>query len=390
MTGGKVRAIYVILYMAFATWRVYYNVYLEENQFTGVQIGIINALIQSTLFIVVPIWGVIADKRGIRPSLRIAVTVSALILISLAYILNFWVLIFVILLLTLFHHSLGPLTDALAIKFAQTDGKYNYGNLRMWGSLGWAVSSIVSGFVFIRLDLKYAFPLSGLLFLSSLFLLQTPRSPKTKLYHPHFQQIKIRELARNKALLFFLFILFIYGVACSPVNAYMNLYFTELGADNYTIGLAYAIQALSEIPFFLVGNYLLKHMGTRWVIILSMIVMVLRLFVYALFPSIPMAIFMGALQGITLSFFLVGVVDFLHRQLPAGRHATAQSILWGLYFGLGHTAGNLVIGILKDKNGMVGIMHIFAFFTLAILTTTALDFLLIYRKNRQTGLKSFN
>jgi MFS transporter, PPP family, 3-phenylpropionic acid transporter len=382
MTGGKVRAIYLILYMAFATWRVYYNVYLEENHFSGVQIGVINALIQSTLFIVVPIWGVIADKRGIRPSLRIAVTVSALILLSLGYLLNFWVLMIVILLLTLFHHPIGPLTDALAVQFAVSDKKYNYGNLRMWGSLGWAIASILTGYAFKRLDLKYAFPLSGLLFLSSLFLLQTPKSPKTKLYHPHFQNISLRELAKNKALLFFIFILFIYGVACSPVNAYMNLYFTELGADNYTIGIAYSIQALSEIPFFLVGNYLLKRIGTRWVIIISMIVMLLRLFVYALFPDITTGIIMGALQGITLSFFLVGVVDFLHKQLPAGRHATAQSILWGLYFGLGHTAGNLIIGILKDTNGMIGVMHIFAYFTLAILVTTTLDFLIIYRKKK--------
>jgi PPP family 3-phenylpropionic acid transporter len=377
MTGAKIKTLYFVLYMAFASWRVFYNVYLEDHDFSGVEIGIINALIQATLFIVVPVWGIIADKRGIRPTLRIAVIGSASILLVLAYILNFWILIFIILFLMLFHHPLGPLTDALAVQFSESDKKYNYGNLRMWGSLGWAVASIIGGYLFIRFDLKFAFTLSGLLFITCLLFLQTPKAPTAKLYHPHFQQIKIRELTKNKALFFFIFILFVYGIACSPVNAYINLYFDELGADNYTIGLAYAIQAITETPFFLIGNYLLKRLGSRKIIVLSMFVMVIRLFMYALIPNITIGLLMGALQGITLSFFLVGVVDFLHKQLPAGRHATAQSILWALYFGLGNMVGNLVIGILKDSTGMVGVMHIFAFFTLSILLLTTVDFAVI-------------
>ena len=78
MTGRKVISIYFILYMGFASWRVFYNVYLDDNGFSGTQIGVINALIQASLFVVVPIWGYIADKRGIRPTLRIAVFASAM------------------------------------------------------------------------------------------------------------------------------------------------------------------------------------------------------------------------------------------------------------------------------------------------------------------------
>jgi PPP family 3-phenylpropionic acid transporter len=386
MTGIKVKSIYFVLYMAFASWRVFYNVYLEQHQFTGVQIGVINALIQASLFIVVPVWGIIADKRGIRPSLRIAVISSAVVLFILAYVLNFWVLIFVVILLMLFHHPLGPLADALAVQFSESDIRYNYGNMRMWGSLGWAVASIIGGLVFVRTDLKFVFSVASLLFIVTLLFLRTPKSPATKLYHPHFQQIRLSDIIKNKALFFFIFILFAYGIACSPVNTYINLYFTGLGADNYVVGLAYAIQALAEVPFFLIGNYFLKRLGARTVIIFSMFVMAVRLFVYALFPSITVGLMMGALQGITLSFFLVGVVEFLHRHLPAGRHATAQSIIWALYFGIGNMTGNLVIGILKDSKGMVGVMQLFAFFTLVILLITSFDFMIIGRRSLAAGV----
>ncbi len=383
MTGARVKTLYFILYLGFATWRVFYNIYLEENNFSGTQIGVINALIQATIFVIVPIWGYIADKKGIRPTLRIAVFSTAILLMGLGNILDFWWLIVYIFILTLFHHPLAPLIDALAVQFSQTNSRYYYGNLRLWGSFGWAVASVIGGFLFMVVSLKMVFPITSLLFFATLLFLRTPKKSSTILYKPHFERIKFKEIRSNTALLIFLVIIFFYGIASSPVNAYMNLYFSELGADNSVIGIAYTIQSLSELPFFIIGNRLLKRFGSRLVIIISMFVMVIRLLVYALVPSIPVAMGICALQGITLSFLLVGVVDYLHNQLPKSRHATAQSLLWGLYFGLGHTVGNLLIGVIKDMKGMVGVMYIFTFLTGIIFLFTTIDFTLQFRKRKE-------
>jgi len=381
MTGIKI--IYFILYMAFATWRVFYNVYLEENNFSGIQIGVINALIQATIFFIVPVWGIIADRKGIRPTMRVALFFTGIMILGLGNVLNFWWLIAYISVLFLFHHPLGPLIDALAVQFSDTNHESNYGNLRLWGSFGWAVASIIGGYLFLQLGLKLIFPIASLLFLVTIIFLRIPERSPTKLYKPHFERIKFMEIVNNRALMIFLIILFLYGIACSPVNAYMNLYFSELGADNSQIGIAYTIQALSELPFFIIGNQLLKRFGSRLVIIISMMIMVVRLFIYAFVPSIPVALGACALQGITLSFLLVGVVDYIHSQLPRSRHATAQSLLWVLYFGLGHTLGNLFIGILKDMNGMVGVMFSFALLTCAILLITSVDFAIQFNKYKR-------
>jgi PPP family 3-phenylpropionic acid transporter len=368
--------------MAFATWRVFYNVYLEEHSFSGIQIGIINALIQATIFIVVPVWGVIADRKGIRPTMRFALFFTGIIMLGLGNVLHFGWLIFYIIVLLLFHHPLGPLIDALSVQFSESSPGYNYGNLRLWGSFGWAVASITGGYLFLHWNLKNLFPLTSLLFMVTIVFLQTPGRRSTVSYKPHFEHIRIKEIMSNRALLIFLIILFLYGMACSPVNAYMNLYFKELGADNSQIGIAYTIQALSELPFFIIGNRLLQHFGSRLVIIFSMTIMVLRMSIYAFIPSIPVALVACALQGMTLSFLLVGVVDYLHSQLPRSRHATAQSLLWGLYFGLGHTLGNLFIGILKDLKGMVGVMFVFVVFTFATLLITTFDFVFQFHTKR--------
>jgi len=381
MNVKKIKAIYFIMFLALAIWRVFYNVFLEDNDFTVAEIGIINALIQATVFVVVPVWGYFADKRGIRPTLRIAVIFAAILMSVLGYVLDFWVLILFIMLLTVFYHPLSSLLDALAVQFTSGNNHHNYGSLRLWGSLGWAISAMIGGLLFSHFSLKIIFPLSAILLLVTLFFLRTPPGDTVR-YKPHFEKIRLRMIIKNKELMIFLFILLFYGLACSPVNVYINLYFKELGADNFTIGAAYFIQSLSELPFFIVGDRLMKRYGALTVIIISMISLFLRYTVYAFIPVISVGLVMCLLHGITFSFLMVGVVNYLHRKLP-GRHATAQSLLWVFYFGLGHTAGNLIIGILKDIIGMTGVMVVYTLVTFAILVFTSFG-IILRRKSKRT------
>jgi len=375
MTGARIKSIYLLIYMGFATWRVFYNVFLEENHFTGTEIGLINAFFQSSIFLIVPLWGFVADKQGIRLTLKWLCIATAIFILFLGKIQAFWILIIYIILLSIFHHPLGPLSDALAVEFSKTNTKYNYGKLRLWGSLGWAIASIFGGYLFMHISTDYIFPVSAIFFLSVFFFLKIPLKRKV-IYKPDFQPFHLTFLYRNKQLFIFICILLLYGMACSPINPFINLYFTELNANNKIIGIAYAIQAFSELPFFIIGERLIQRFGSKRIIILSLFVMAVRMFLYGFFPSVPLGLGLGVLQGITLSFFLVGVVDYIHQLLPAGRFAIAQSIIWGIYFGIGQTVGNIIIGYLKDLTGMVNVMWIFGILAFVVLIATVIYFYL--------------
>jgi len=388
MTGARIKSIYLFLYMGFAIWRVFYNVFLEENQFTGAQIGVLNAIFQSSIFLVVPLWGLIADKQGIRPTLRWVFIATAILILFLGKIQVFGFLVLYLLLISLFYHPLGPLTDALAVEFSKTDLSYNYGKLRFWGSLGWAIASVLGGFLFIYIPLDYIFLVSTAFFISAVFFLKVPLKRKV-IYKSHIKPISLGFILRNKLLLIFIIILTVYGIACAPINSFINLYFTELNASNKIIGYAYAIQAFSELPFFIIGERLMQKLGAKRIIFISLIVMVIRMFLYGFLPSIPLALGLGILQGITLSFLLVGLVEYIHQLLPAGQYALAQSIIWGIYFGIGQTLGNLGIGYLKDLTGMITVMWVFGILASIILIATGIHFYLSSGKiktTRSTGL----
>lgn len=357
MTPFKIRAIYLLLYMAFAIWRVFYNIYLEDIGLKGSEIGTLNAVLQSSILFVVAYWGMVADKKGIRSTLRILVLATSVAIFFLAYINEFWLLLIYIPLISVFFHPLGPLADALSVQYCEVDKRYSYGSFRLWGSLGWSVASILGGLLFSRISLEYIFPVSaGLFILVVPFLITYKRK---RIFTPNFETFSGKELIRNKPLLMFIGVITLYGITCSPVNSYLNLYFRELKSDNNIVGIAYSIMAFSELPLFIIGNKVLKKIGARKVILIAMYTMGLRLVLYGIFPGVYLGLAVGALQGISLAFFLVGVVDYLKNLMPQGRHAAVQSIVWGSYVGLGQVIGNLVIGLLIDKIGMVGVMQLF-------------------------------
>lgn len=357
MTVFKIRFIYLFLYMAFAVWRVYYNIFLEQEGFTGTQIGTLNAIMQGSIFLVVTLWGVYADHHGIRPTLRIGVLVTAVFIFFLGNVTSFAALLIYIPLLSFFYHPMGPLTDALAMQYAETEKKHSYGSFRLWGSLGWALASILGGLLFAKLPLNNIFPLSALLFLFAIPFLTTRK--RKRVFKPHFERLHFRELLKNKPLMWFTALVALYGIICSPVNSFLNLYFSSIDASNNTIGYAYAIMALSEIPLFIIGNRLLKKIGLHRLILIGMLTMFIRFLLYGSFPTIAVALATGALQGVSLAFFLVGAIEYIGKIMPPGKQATGQSIIWGSYLGIGQTAGNLLIGFLMDKIGMVSVMQLF-------------------------------
>ena len=60
----KLPVFYFMLLGAFASWQAFFNLHLDGIGFSSMQIGILNALFISTSAVVVPFWGMFADKFG--------------------------------------------------------------------------------------------------------------------------------------------------------------------------------------------------------------------------------------------------------------------------------------------------------------------------------------
>ena len=351
--------VYVFLFMALSAWMSFFNVYLEEIGFSGSRIGIINGIYWSTMVFVVPVWGMMADRFGTKRILLL-VTVTAVLLISvMGFITSFVSLILFVLLLSLFFHPLGALTDSLAIYHVKNRNHLTYGKLRVWGSIGWGIAAISTG-IMAAGRLQIIFMISSaclvMMFLMLLFL----KGEQSHNNRVQINLITIKKVITQGKLGRFFLLIFLIGVIASPLQLFINLYFTEIGGDSQVVGLNFAIQSISEIPFFFIAYWLIRRFGDIRVLIITMVFTAIRLLLYGIISDPGIAVLLAFTHGITFSLFLVVIVEFIQKRIAPNLRATGQSLMWAFYFGAGLAIGNILNGWLKDLTSMQDVMKLSA------------------------------
>ena len=223
--GWVIKLLFFLTYGGFATWMTYFYVYLKEGPgLSGIEVGVIAAFQQLNTIFVLPVWGYLADRYGRKRIIIATLGVSIILLPSFLLSSNFWMLLAFMILLTLFHNPLNTLLDTVALDFEeQSAGVTNYGQLRLWASVGWATFSMLTGFVINHDHLVYIFPLASSIFLVAwvlFFFIYRPLRVTSSISSLK-QTVMLDLLKHNKKLLRFLIFVLIYSVFSAPI--YLSL-----------------------------------------------------------------------------------------------------------------------------------------------------------------------
>ena len=369
----KLPVFYFLVLGAFAGWQSFYNLHLDGIGFSSMQIGILNAVFIATSALVVPFWGILADKFGSNRILLLLSSVCALMVLLIGETFKFhWMLMFIAV-VSVFHQPSGAVVDGMTVGFVRANPRFTYGQFRLWTSVGYASISLLVGYL-ARNGTDIIFKVSaGLFLLLALFNLFTlPSKPVTGRNLVTFRSLGI--FFRNRRMFFFLLLIFFLGIAVAPLMQFINLYYNDIGASASFIGWVFFLQALPEIPAYIIGTRIVKRIGAEKMILLSMGISLLRLVFYGLITQPEVAIFFSIFHCITVAFFLIGVVDYIQARTPDHLQTTGQALIWAFHYGAGISVGNLILGYLRDATGMMKAMHIHAMLALVVVILTALLF----------------
>jgi len=369
----KLPVFYFLLVGAFAGWQSFFNLHLDGIGFSSMQIGILNAVFISTSALVVPFWGMFADKYGNNRVLLLLSTVCAFMVFIIGKTLVFhWMIVFIAV-ISVFHQPSGAVVDGMCMGFVRGSTRFSFGQFRLWSSAGYAAISLIVGYL-ARQGTEIIFKISaGLFLLLTLYNLFTlPVKPVTGRSLVTFRSFGV--FFRNNRLLFFLLIILLYGIAVAPLMQFINLYYKDIGASASFIGWVFFVQAIPEIPAFYLGSKIVKRIGAEKMILLSMGVSLSRMVLYGLIAKPEAAIFFSIFHCITIAFFLLGVVEFVQERTPDHLRTTGQALIWAFHFGAGVTLGNIALGYLRDATGLLKAMHIHAALALVMLSLTVFFF----------------
>lgn len=356
---------YLSFYVAAGVYFPYVGLYLRSLHYSGAQIGLIAALAPLASLLLPSLWGTLSDRLGWRkPLLIVSLLLATFAAPVVSQVHAFAAVLGLFILLAVTLSPSVPLADATTLEWLRGHGG-SYGSVRLYGSLGFLLSSLISGSFFTGEHIARVFPVYGVcLFGAFLVSLSVPRQERLVRLA---QGEGLVSVLQDRVVVQFLLCAVLGYAAFAAYNIFFSLYLQGLGASTTVVGLAAGIATLSELPMMAMAGWLIRRVGVKPLLVAALSAGLIRWIAYALLHDYRLALIFQVLHGPAFAGFYVAGVTFMEQRVPARLRATGQALFNSAIFGVGSVTGTSLFGVLFDHVHAAGI-----FLVASAISTTAL------------------
>jgi len=347
---AAIAAGYLAYFGAVGVFQPYFPVHLAALHFSALDIGVALGCF-SAVRIVSPLgvaW--LADARPDRRALLAAFALAAVVAgLALVAATSLGAVLVAIGALSLCMNGLMPVYDSHTLESLKGRTE-RYGRLRLFGSIGFALTSVAMGLVVARRGAGAIGPaLVGLLLLTALAVLALPATGGAP--RPPAPRGEFRAAVRRPAVRLLVLVVFLQVAGFGGYHGFYSLYLARAGYAPAAIGLFWAVGVIAEIALFASVPRLLARVRPTRLLEWALAGSVLRWLVIAAAPGVP-ALLLGAqvLHFAAFALFHAATVELGRSLLPAGSAARAQALLSALGWGAGGLAGSLLAGELWETS----------------------------------------
>lgn len=306
-----------------------------------------------------PAIGALADRIGRRRIVMAGLAMAACVFYAALWrVTGFWPLLVLNGLAGVAQSALLPLGDAVTLAAVRERG-YDYGRIRVWGSISFIAASVGGGAVLALLPAPEAGPddrvlamvlaASALLFAACLAIPSASRlgagaigSESTEGPGTRRRRGAVGRLVADRR-----FRLLVVSAAALQAShqlyyGFGTLYWRELGFSDTVIGILWAEGVVAEIVLFWYGAPLAARVGPLGLLALGGVGGIVRWSLMGLIPGLGAAAALQLLHALTFGASHLGAMYMLARSVPPGAAASAQSLYAALSAGLG--SGLVMLG----------------------------------------------
>jgi len=322
----------------------FFSLYLDENAgLTGMQLGIVLATLPAVGIAAQPLWGLIADRTGLRARVLAALCLGAAVCYTaLGAADSFTAILLATALLAAFSMPLIPTCVSVTLALVGEAGPHGFGRVRVWGTVGFlllvaAFPRLLDGFESLRglesvpggpsePGLALMFPVTGLLVVTAgIFALRLPRTGSLTL---RSRRGDWRRLLRHGPYVrILLFSLAAYLCLQGPMGMFA-VFVRSHGGTAESVSLIWIVMLIVEIPLI----------GLRWA-------------VCGFAPDLRFVYAVSLLHGVTVTGLVIGAPLYVEAVVPPRLRSTAQGILAMFGISLGGIGSNLGAGWLLENVG---------------------------------------
>uniref|UniRef100_A0A224XLK4 Putative transporter n=1 Tax=Panstrongylus lignarius TaxID=156445 RepID=A0A224XLK4_9HEMI len=279
---------------------------------------------------------------------------------EVVHLYQFWLFVIFLVISWVSQAVIVSIADAMCFELLG-DYPSKYGNQRLWGSVGWGLFSIVTGFVVDKFSegqqRKNYFP-AFVMMLIILFLDLIVSS-----------QIKYKQLRTSSSILRdmgkllseFKIVIFLLWCICTGMCTAMiwnflfwyledlaSLHGCETKAWIKTLeGLAMGIQCFGgELPFFFLSGWILKKIGHVNAMTLVLFSLGVRFLLYSMLTNPWWCLPIELLNGLTFGLLYATMASYASIVALPGTESTTQGLVGAVFEGIGVSLGSFIGGLL--------------------------------------------
>lgn len=346
------------------------NLFYVSLGFSGKQIGFITSTSAIVGMIASPIW-VSYVKRHPRAQrlLQVAIVLGATGYYVLGHQAGYLPVIFIILLHALAASGVMPLSDSMAVTISQESGK-GYGSVRVWASLGWIISVLISGQLVARFGYIAGFIGVSIMWLIAaglIFFIQPryftshnrPDQPAPNLL------LAFQRVMEDRTLIGFAIALILIGFLNSGVLQFENVFLAELGASKQLISVAGTLSAMVELPFMIYADRIVNRVGVHRMMMIALAMTSLQRLIVLVLPYIATIMIVRFIGGVAFSFYTISFIGLISRRTNSSETGTVLALYSVTIAGMVSIFAAPVGGAIFDA---VGARWLYAFAAVGYIT----------------------
>ncbi|MFC5530921.1 MFS transporter [Cohnella yongneupensis] len=345
----RLRGFNFLFFSMFALFISFLPVYADGIGISGTHIGIILSMGSLISIFFQPLWGMVSDRtRTIRRVLLLLLACSIVAGALMYHSTALWSLALFVALMNVFYLPTDPLVESLNFQTTQKEN-VSYGSVRMFGAMGYAVTSLLAGFglqYWGMGSLSWIYAGVGVGALLIAFTISDVQASSKPALFGHLKQF----FMQSHTLVFFLIVLVV-AIPHKMNDTFIGLYMEQLGGSVKLTGVSWFVMTITETVFFAISAKLIKPGKERLFMTAAAGLYAVRFLISALADRPYELVGVQVLQGVTFVLFYVGAMQYLYSIVPEQWKSTGQTMLTVLFFGASGIVGSSIGGWIIESWG---------------------------------------
>ena len=373
-------ALEFIFWFAMATVG-YLTVFLESLGFSPTQIGRVAAINSAVGIIAAPFWGMVADKiRSVKKVFLLCIITGSLLwaLVPFTSRISVGPIMLCLILVPIsmfFRNPANSLMDNWVVQTANREN-LNYGGMRLWGSLSYAIMAISLSFILPKLGVEWTFYMLFVLILPLFAIATAIKGDSTLQKKPiPLKEMHLEKLFRNYYYITYLIFAIALHMPTQTSNTFLPYLIKNVNGNTAQIGMIMGYKALLEIPMLVLLKSLRKRFPLYYLLLGAAFFYTLEAFLYSGATSFYQIVLISTFHGLGGGLYIGTAANYVYTLAPGNLKATAQTVN-GSMTAIAGIIGNLFGGMLLDAYGVVAFYRLIGFLIIGAICIYVISILI--------------